>query len=256
MNRERWITSLVSSSHRDPRVVIFPHAGGSANFYLPLARALSTPANISGVQYPGRQERHTEPGLKTLSEIAEQAYAALTESFQGPLIFFGHSMGAIVAFEVAMRYARQGDPAVAGLIVSGRVAPDINRSAGLELLDDPEIVAGLLALSSMESSLLQDPGIREMILSPLRTDYQAIGRYRFSSDGLLGCPIRAYTGLRDPQTSLQEVSGWKRFTTGSFATRTFDGGHFFVNDFRDEVARFMGQDMREMFLAGPSAHAS
>ena len=250
MNRKRWIVPLGGESDLHPRIAIFPHAGGSANFYLPLARALSTSANVSGVQYPGRQERHAEPALKDLSDIADEAYNALVESFQEPLVLFGHSMGAIVAFEVAKRYAGQGDPAVAGIIVSGRVAPDINRSAGLELLDDDEIVTGLVALASMNSSLLQDQEIREMILSPLRTDYQAIGRYRYSDDGPLNCPVRAYAGLRDPQTTPQEVARWGHFTTGSFASRTFDGGHFFVNDSRDEVADSVSQDMRDILATG------
>ncbi|WP_405180880.1 alpha/beta fold hydrolase [Nocardia sp. NBC_01377] len=244
MNREPWIVPMIGASGPAARLVFFPHAGGSVNFYLPLARLLSISASISGIQYPGRQERRAEPGLEDLTAIADHAYDALTRAFDEPLILFGHSMGAIAAFETARRYARDGRHDVAALVVSGRAAPDVNHSAGLELLNDDDMIAALIAQSAIDAALIREPDVREMILAPLRTDYRAVGRYRHAGEDRLECPVLAYWGDRDPATPPADIPGWEKYTTGTFSTRSFDGGHFFVNELRTDVAHRLSQDLQ------------
>jgi surfactin synthase thioesterase subunit len=124
------------------RLVCLPRAGGSASFFYPLSASLPATAEALAVQYPGRQGRRTEPCAQSIGALAGQVAAGLRESEDDrPLALFGHSMGSVLAFEVAVRLEQDGGAPLAGVIASGRRSPTRHVDERVHLRDD----AGLLA---------------------------------------------------------------------------------------------------------------
>ncbi|MET9401778.1 alpha/beta fold hydrolase [Kitasatospora sp. NPDC002965] len=215
------------------RLVCFPHAGGSAAFFRPLATALSLRAEVVAVQYPGRQDRRTEPVIDDIGRLAEEIAAALDPWSDAPLTLFGHSMGALVAFEVALRLERAGRPP-ARLLVSGRSAPTAPAGVPIDPTDE-ELVADIRRLNGTDAWMLADPELLEMILPAVRGDYRAVAGYRGSPDAVLSSPISALLGDSDPRAAVDEVRRWSAHTSGEFDLTLFPGGHFYLVDRAAEV---------------------
>ncbi len=218
-------------------LVCFPHAGGAASYFRPMAGLLGPDLRLSAVQYPGRQERRREPLLPTIAELADGAFRALAPS-QGerPLAFFGHSMGAIVAFEVARRMEREfGDGPVA-LFASGRRAPDNFMATTVHQFDDDQLAEVMRSNGATDARLLEDPELRAMVLPAVRSDYRAIETYRYAPGPDLSCPVTALIGDDDPAVSPGDATAWARHTTGPFELRVFSGGHFYLADHAREIA--------------------
>ncbi|GAA1406570.1 alpha/beta fold hydrolase [Kitasatospora putterlickiae] len=215
------------------RLVCFPHAGGSAAFFRPLAAAMSPRAEVVAVQYPGRQDRRLEPVVDDIPRLADGITAALAPWTDAPLTLFGHSMGALVAFEVALRLERAGHPP-ARLLVSGRSAPTGPAGVPIDPTDD-ELVADIKRLDGTEAWMLEDPELLEMILPAVRADYRAVARYRGGPDAVLSSPISALLGDSDPRAAVDDVRRWAAHTTGGFDLTVFPGGHFYLVDRAAEV---------------------
>ncbi|WP_086792199.1 thioesterase II family protein [Streptomyces thermovulgaris] len=231
-----WFRNYRPAPDAPVRLVCLPHAGGSASFYFPVARALSPRVEVLAVQYPGRQDRHTEPSETDLTVLAERIAEALGPWTDRPYALFGHSMGAIVGFEVArlMQAAGQGP---VELFVSGRRAPSLDRSGEWQPSTDEEVIAEIRSLNGTGDALLRDEEMLSMILPALRADYAAVRRYRYRPGPLLDCPVTAFTGDRDPKARVEEVRAWENHTASGFELRVLPGGHFFLVDRQAEVLR-------------------
>lgn len=247
-----WMRRLGPESPGAPRLVTFPHAGGSANVYLPLARILSPEMEVFGVQYPGRQDRMAEQLIDNVPELAKQIFHRIVSWTEGPLVLFGHSMGATVAFEVARRLEQFGSVPLAGLVVSGRRAPTIQRDDDdVHLRDDKGLVAEIRTLDGTDQAFLEDEELLQMILPVVRNDYKAIETYRYQPGPQLHCPLTALLGDADPKAGIDEAMGWRDHAAGLFHFRSFPGGHFYLNDRMDDV----GKEVTSLVIAGrPEEH--
>ncbi len=229
-----WIRRFRPAPDAAACLVCFPHAGGAATSYVPLFRAMSSEVDVLAVQYPGRQDRIAEACFDDISALADRIADELVPWTRRPVGFFGHSMGAAVAFEVALRLQRSGVSPL-GLVVSGRRAPSAYRHQRLHLASDADLVAELTRLSPANATVFADETLRRMILPTIRSDYRAIERYRNLSGELLRCPITALAAEDDPVTDVDEVEIWVRHTLADFRMRVFRGGHFFLDDNADAV---------------------
>ncbi|MFE9728774.1 thioesterase II family protein [Streptomyces sp. NPDC005794] len=230
-----WVRSYHPAPAADARLVCFPHAGGSASFYFPVSAALSSVADVVAVQYPGRQDRHTEKGIETIAELADRAAEALRAYGDPlPLTFFGHSMGAVLAFEVARRLERDGR-APAHVFASGRRAPSSFRPENVHQRDDDGVIAEMRKLSGTDPRVLGDDEVLRMVLPAIRSDYTAIENYRAEPGAQIGSPITVLVGDDDPRTTLDEARAWEPHTMGTFDVKTFSGGHFYLTDHAQEV---------------------
>ncbi|MFF4371354.1 thioesterase II family protein [Streptomyces sp. NPDC001594] len=225
-----------------PVLVVLPHAGGNASYYFPLSRDLAAHAEVLTIQYPGRQERLAEPSPDTIAGLADGVERALEPWRERPLVLFGHSMGAVLAYELTRRLEAGAGPR--GLILSGRRSPLVPRRDDLHTLDDEALLAHVQALSGTDAGLLADPELRALILPALRSDYHAVGTYRHEPGPPLRTPVSVLCGESDPRTSVAEAMGWRELTEGAFTFRGFPGGHFYLAAEHGAVTAAIAEDLR------------
>ena len=229
-----WIRRFHPSPEAVARLLCFAHAGGSASYFFPVSRAMAPAVEVLAVQYPGRQERRAERCIEDIGELADRIAEAVRPWTGRPLALFGHSMGATVAFEVALRLERDGI-VPAGLFASGRRAPSLYKPENVHRRPDDRLLDELRELSGTDAELLADEEFVQLILPPLRSDYRAVQSYRHQPGARLACPVDALAGEDDPKASAAEMQAWRGHTTGPFALHLFTGGHFYLNDHMPEI---------------------
>ncbi|MFD9571843.1 thioesterase II family protein [Streptomyces sp. NPDC059982] len=241
-----WIRRFhpVAHSAAAPVLVVLPHAGGNASFYFPLSRDLAARAEVLTVQYPGRQERLAETAPDTVAGLVDGVERALLPWRDRPLVLFGHSMGAVLAYELTRRLEARG-AGPRGLVVSARRSPLVARAPEtVHLRDDDALLAHVAALSGTDPALLADPEFRELILPALRADYRAIETYRHEPGRPpLRTPVSVLLGESDPRASVADAMGWRELTEAAFTFRGFPGGHFYLADHHEAVTRALTEDL-------------
>ncbi|MBW5482686.1 thioesterase II family protein [Streptomyces bambusae] len=249
-----WIRRYHPAPEQPYRLVVLPHAGGSASFFFPFSRDLAGQAEVLAVQYPGRQDRRGEPALDNVPELVDAIHRALEPWSDKPFALFGHSMGAVLSFELAQRFEAEGAP-LTGLIASGRRSPAIHREESVHTRGDDALIAEIRALSGTDAGLLADEELLRMVLPAIRSDYKAIETYRFRPTGsgpALRCPVSVLTGESDPRVGLDEARRWEELTSGEFTFRSFPGGHFYLTPQAAGVTRAVAEDLAA-FAAVPAA---
>ncbi|GAB3261075.1 thioesterase II family protein [Kineosporia babensis] len=234
-----WVRQWPARSTRARRFVCFPPAGAGAGFYRDWAPALPADCELWSVQYPGREDRFGEPLIADLQTMADQI-AAVPGLLDGtPLWLFGHSMGALLAYEVARRI----EPAapLQRLVVSGRIARRHQKPGTLYQLDDDAFSAQVLKLGGVPEVLLADPEMRAVLLPIMRSDYQAVETYSAQPHPPLQTPVLALAGTDDQHAPPPAMEHWSDITTGPFRLAAHPGGHFFLvpelqNVLRDVLA--------------------
>lgn len=234
-----WVRRFRPVTDADVRLVCLPHAGGSASFYFPLSKSLMPAVDVLAVQYPGRQDRRHEPNIDSVPELADRIFEAIRHLDDRPLALFGHSMGAVLAYEVALRLQNAGLPAPVRLFVSGRRAPSRDRDERLHLGSDEHLLAEVRKLGGPHAALLAEPDVRDMIMPALRGDYRAVESYRCAPGRRLECPVTVLTGDSDPRVSVDEATAWEEHTNGPTELEVFPGGHFFLLDQNARLTRLL-----------------
>lgn len=234
-----WVRSYHPAGDDAVPLVCLPYVGGGATVYRALSGLLTPSVAPLVVQLPGRQDRYTEPCVDNIPELANQIFAAIAPWTDRPLALFGHSMGAILGFEVARRMERKLGTPPLRLFASGRRAPSRPRDERVHTLPDAGVIAELARLNGTQPELLGDPEIVQMILPAVRGDYRAIETYRSDPGATIASPITVLTGDSDPQTTAEEARAWREHTTSEFELVTFPGGHFFLNDHQPTIADFV-----------------
>ncbi|MGK8522862.1 thioesterase II family protein [Nocardia asteroides] len=222
-----WLRRFGATADARARLICLPHAGGAASFFVPMARALAPGIEVLAVQPPGRQDRRREPFLETIPALADAVTERLLRRTDLPTALFGHSMGAMVAFEVARRLVEQGNRPLT-LFVSGRVAPSTYREERTHLLGDRELVEHFRSLSGTDGRVLADAEMVAAILPVARADYRAIADYRYVPGPPLPVPMHAFVGDSDAHVSADQAREWSEHTAAGFTLRVFPGGHFYL----------------------------
>nr|WSW62334.1 alpha/beta fold hydrolase [Streptomyces sp. NBC_00998] len=236
---DKWVRRSHAAPNSEVRLVCLPHAGGSASFYFPVSKELAPAVEVLAVQYPGRQDRRHEPNIPSIPDLADQIFAAVRHLDDLPMALFGHSMGAVLAYELALRMQDAGLPSPVRFFASGRRAPSRYRDDVVHLGSDAEMVAELRKLSGTDSAMLADPELLEMIMPAIRSDYRAVETYRYEPGRMLDCPVTVLTGDNDPRVSIDEAASWDAHTTGPMELRVFPGGHFFLADQSRDVIELL-----------------
>ncbi|MGE5568260.1 MAG: alpha/beta fold hydrolase [Rhodospirillales bacterium] len=225
-----WFPKADPSLPAALRLFCFPHAGGGTLMFRTWAGAFPEDVAVVPVRLPGRETRFSEPPFNRMEPLVE-ALAQAIRPFTGErFAFYGHSMGAAVAFELARRLRRENLPSPAALFVSAARAPQfrLNHVPPPEPPDE-QLISELRNLEGIPPGALADEELLKTILPAVRADSALYRNYVYVEEPPLDCPIRAYGGTEDPNITRDHLEAWARQTTASFALEMLPGKHFFVN---------------------------
>jgi surfactin synthase thioesterase subunit len=236
-----WLRRYRPAGTATVRLVCFPHAGGSASAFRPLADTLA-PAGIEvlSVQYPGRQDRRREPFIRTVEELVEALLPELGQWTGEPFALFGHSLGATLAYETARRLTASGRTPV-HVFLSGRRAPGVARLDAPPALDDRALIERITRLQGTDPVVFQDEELLRMVLPAIRNDYAMASAYRHLPVPVLRVPVTVLTGDSDPNVSVEQARRWSEVAGGPFALKVLPGGHFYLNDRTDSVGHIIAE---------------
>jgi len=223
------------------RLFCFPYAGGGAAAFAGwrLPRAAVCP-----VRLPGRESRTAEAPFERMGALVEALAAAIEPFLDRPFAFFGHSMGAVVAFELARLLRKRGLPQPRLLVASGARAPQLRlHHTPPPDPSEEQFLAELRRLGGIPAEALQDPAVLRAILPALAADAALYRRYVYVEDAPLSLPIRAYGGSADPNILPQHLHAWQEQTAAGFVVRLFAGGHFFLHESRAAALAALAADL-------------
>jgi medium-chain acyl-[acyl-carrier-protein] hydrolase len=237
----RWLAFADVSAGERVNVFCFSFAGGGASFFR--GRVALAPRNITlcGVQYPGREERMAERPYTSLPELIAAAADALLPHLDTPFALFGHSMGALVAYELAQELRERRAPLPRHLFVSGTPAPHIGDDPPVYNLPEEEFITAVRRFGGLPPEVLQSPELLRLLLPRMRADLTVTGTYQGPKHPPLSCPITAFTGRDDAIVSVADVDAWRDYTTAAFRLEVFDGGHFFITEYAGTMFARIGQ---------------
>ncbi|KOV68783.1 thioesterase II family protein [Streptomyces sp. MMG1121] len=225
----------------------FPHAGGAASAYREWPGALPERVEVVAVQLPGREHRIDESPCVDPAALAAAVRADVARSGVRPYALFGHSMGALLAFEVARLLSADGGlPAPALLAVSGLEHPGAGRiRPALSRLPEPELVAWVAGLGGSPAQALVHPELLEILLPVLRADLGWLEDHAYRPGPRLTCPVSAFAGRRDDRVALPGLQAWARETTEAATVRRYPGGHFYLAEQLAALGRDLASDLAD-----------
>jgi medium-chain acyl-[acyl-carrier-protein] hydrolase len=254
MTLDRWVPFRDESAAVRCRLFSFPHAAGNAAFYRPLRRFMPPGVDFCPVELPGRAARLGERPFTSMSELMRRLYHALQPLMAVPFGFFGHSVGAHMAYEAARQLRSADGRTAVHLFVSARGSP--NRACAdappARRRSDHELLAILGRFGGTPAAIMQRPELIAALLPALRADLALVEGYAVDPGDRIVCPITAFGGA-DDVAHPGLLQSWTDFTRGKFRTCIFPGGHFYVSPAAEALAKEIVQDLRasvDMHAAG------
>lgn len=238
----RWLPGALPPLSDRTRLFCFPYAGGGASVYSAWRRELSE-LDVLPVKLPGRESRFREPPITRIDTLVDTLEKALLPFFDSPFALFGHSLGAIVAFELARRAERAGKIPVR-LFVSGRESPDLIAPIDdVYRHGDDVLIEAVGRLGATPPEILSNPEIMELFLPVLRADFELIGTYRYDPVPRLTCAVTTLYGVGDGD-GYADAEGWAHVTCGEWRAEGYRGDHFFAfGPSRDRVIATIARDL-------------
>lgn len=225
-----WLVRHQASPRARVRLFCFPYAGGTAHVYRQWPRGLPESVEVWGVQPPGRGGRLREKPFTSLDELVAAATPALRPLTALPFAFFGHSMGAMIAFELARRLCEEGAATPERLFLSGCRAPQFAHTRAITYdLPEPEFVEELRRLRGTPAEVLDNQELLQLMLPLLRADFAITQTYRYREGPPLACPFTVFGGLEDEDVRPESLPPWREHTSGEFSLHMLPGGHFFLH---------------------------
>jgi surfactin synthase thioesterase subunit len=240
-----WIISSLSSARPRLRLFCLPYAGGGAAAFARWVNLLPPAVELCRVQLPGRENRWREAPFTQLTLLVEALTNVIRPYLDLPFAFFGHSLGALISFELARQVRCQFDLNPAQLFVSGRWAPHLpNPDPPLYQKPDAEFIDTLRQqYNNMPDVVANDPELLEIFLPLLRADVTMLDTYAYSAGRPLDCPLTAYGGSDDQRVTRAALEAWCAHTTQSFHLQLFPGAHFYLQTERTQLLQAMSEEL-------------
>lgn len=240
-----------NAEHVRMRLFCFHYAGATASIFRSWQAALPKEVEVVAVQLPGREYRLAEPLLTDMKEIAPAVAEILPPLLDRPYVFFGHSMGVLLGFDVIRILRAHGLRQPELLIASGRNAPQFKwRDAGLQELPDDEFIAAVRDYNGTPEALLSDESLRDLWLPRLRADLTVSGTYEYVDQHPLECPVVVLVGEEDSLVTEAGLQGWLTQTTGGVQFFHYPGNHFFLHSAEQLVLAKVRTELEDQLARG------
>lgn len=240
-----WVTLPRPNPTARVRLFCFPFAGAGASVFYTWPQTLPAEVEVVPVQLPGRESRLMEKPYTAMPELVEKLGEVLEPYLDMPFAFFGHSNGAIMSFELARKFRREGRAMPLHLFLSGRPASHLpSRHPEIHHLPEPEFIEQLRRLEGTPEEVLANREIMQLLIPLLRADFALAETYKHVPEPPLDVPVSAYGGVKDKDVSEEESAAWAEHTTGPFHLKMFPGGHFFINENRPLVLAELVRELR------------
>ncbi|MBX3448375.1 MAG: thioesterase [Planctomycetaceae bacterium] len=238
-----WL-DRVPDDERRVRLFCLPCAGGSSTAYDGWHEGLGESVETLPILLPGRGTRFLEPVVPSVPALVEQITESLGPSLRAPYALFGHSYGALLAFEMARSCRRLGLPSPSILLVAGFRGPKTPAPAiaAAESSDD-DLVNWLEDGSGARDPVFENPDFRRLFLDVLRGDLTAIASYQYAAEPPLKCPIVAFAGEQDPVAPRRDMLAWRHETADRFNLHVLPGRHLFVRTAESRLLPLIGLEL-------------
>ena len=239
-----WFT-IPPNERAKIRLFCFPYAGGSSLMFRTWGRVLGPSIAVCPAHLPGRERRLTEKPHTFAQSLVEAAAEAIIPHLDLPFAFFGHSMGALISFELARHLRRLDMPLPAHIFLSGRGAPQLGiRESVTYNLPEKQFAEELRRLNGTPREVLEHQELMELMIPLLRADFEVCQTYDYTQEPALDCPITAFGGLYDYEVNGEMVGAWREQTTRSFRLYMMPGDHFFVNSAQERILGILSQELQ------------
>lgn len=247
MNANRIVSPwLVRCAIPRPRVRLFcfPYAGGAAHLFRQWPQKVGSDVEICAVEPPGRGTRMRENPFTNLFDLVDAAAPVLAPYMDCPFAFFGHSMGALISFELARYLRKTGRKEPSHLFLSGCRAPQLAHTRAVTYnLPEPDLIEDLRRLKGTPDEVLGHPELLQLMLPLLRADFAITQTYRYAEEAPLSCPLTIFGGLEDDEATREHLSPWREHTTGAFSLHMLPGDHFFLHTSQDLLFEIVRQEL-------------
>lgn len=239
------------------RLFLFPFAGGNASTFLPWQELLGPRLELRVAQLPGRGVRLFDEPVAEMDELVARLTRAVANLADRPFLLFGHSVGALIAFEVARQLRRTGRPEPVSLWVSGAEGPQ-TRAARRRLhdLETAELIEALREYNGTPPEMLDDREMMELVLPGLRADFALNERYTYRPEPPLDLPISVLLGDADPYAAVDRAAGWARETSQPVQRHCYPGDHFFLYDHQQSIAALLAETAEQPSMTGRTVPGS
>lgn len=249
LKNPKWVTIPFSRSDAKVRLFCFPYGGSGSTAFYPWHKELPSTVELCLINLPGRESRIREQLATELAPLIDSLASAIIQELDRPFAFFGHSMGALMVYELSRVLRERKKTVPIHLFVSGHRAPHINCSRPhIRHMNDFDFIAHIKQYNGIPELVLNTRELMDIYLPILRADFSIIETYQYDSGSAFDFPITAFGGSADPRATPQEIEGWKEHTNRCFQAQFFNGGHFFINQHRKSIL-----DIISKSLVGESA---
>ena len=236
---------------RAQRLFCFPNAGAGASSFRGWTSSLPDAVELVPVQLPGRESRFAEPPFTSLEPLVDTLAHVLRPWLDQPFAFFGHSMGALIAFELTRRLRQDGQPLPSQLFVSGHRAPHLpHLGPRFHRQPDDVLLREMRRLGGTRQEVLQDADLMRIVLPTLRADWTLWETYHYLADSALAVPITVFGGADDTEASYFELRAWQQQTCAAFRLRVFPGDHFYLASARQLFLAALAEELKRKEMLG------
>lgn len=247
MTRSKWLAPNLAHTRATMRLFCLPYAGGGAAAYRTWPAVFPADIQIAPVMLPGRESRLAEPLLRSTTDLVARLIEGLQPFLDRPYAFFGHSMGALLAFEATRLMRKRGMPLPRHLFLSSHRAPHLpDRGKQVHRLRGAEFRKALRDLGGTPQEVLEHEELMAIAEPILRADFELCETYVYTPDEPLAIPMTIFGGIGDPDVTETDLDAWREHTRAPTRLQMFPGHHLYLHDERDALVREIHEELREI----------
>jgi medium-chain acyl-[acyl-carrier-protein] hydrolase len=237
-----WFKLFNAINNSSIRLFCFHYGGGSASVFRKWLKDLTPIAELIAIQLPGREDRFNEPLIYDVSHVVDKLCSDMGDYLNKPFVFFGHSVGALIAFEFARLLRKKGMQQPKHFIVSGARAPQrpIERKL-IHNLPDSQFIEELKKYNGISPDVIEDKELINLFLPVIRADFSISETYKYAGEIPFDYPLTALSGVNDNTFEFSSLLGWKKQTTNIFIHYSLPGDHFFIKSSYNKVIQIVNQ---------------